>query len=100
MMAKRPTVKRSAMFFNQFSFVLSAIFGIGLLTLIMWQARSLPIWLRIGGPLNALIAALVFWLALRPTPSLGVNTTVNTAADFDRLLGSGKPTVLEFYSEY
>jgi hypothetical protein len=100
MMAKRPTVKRSAMFFNQFSFVLIAIFGIGLLTLTMWQARSLPIWLRIGGPLVALIAALVFWLALRPTASPTVNITVTTATDFDRLLGSGKPTVLEFYSEY
>jgi hypothetical protein len=95
-MAKRPAVKRSAMFFNQFSFVLIALFGIGLLSLVTWQAKALPLWLRIGGPLVALLATFIFWLALRPTPSI----TVNTAADFDRLLASGKPTILEFYSEY
>jgi hypothetical protein len=95
-MAKRSAVKRSAMFFNQFSFVLIAIFGIGLLALIAWQATTLPPWLRIGGPLVALIAAFIFWLALRPTPTI----TVNSVADFDRLLSTRKPTVLEFYSEY
>jgi hypothetical protein len=95
-MAQRPAVKRSVMFFNQFSFVLIAIFGIGLLALIARQAKNLPIWLRIGGILIAFLAAIIFWLVLRPIPSI----TVSTAADFDRLLSSGKPTVLEFYSEY
>jgi hypothetical protein len=84
------------MFFNQFSFVLIAVFGIGLLSLLMWQAKDLPLWLRVCVPLVAFIAAFTFWLALRPIPSI----TMNTAADFDRLLASGKPTVLEFYSEY
>ncbi len=84
------------MIFNRFSFVWIAGFGVLVAGLVMWRVQRLPIWLRIGTPLALSLVAVVLWLALRPSGT----PEIKTMADAERLIGSGKPTVIEFFSEY
>jgi hypothetical protein len=81
---------------GQFSFLVGALVIIIGLALIMLRAQQFPTWLRIGLPVAASLGALALWLSVRPTPT----PDIKTMAHVDRLLQNGKPTVLEFYSEY
>ena len=42
------------------------------------------------------VAAVIGWYALRTTDSL----QLNTVADYEAALRSGRPTLIEFYSNY
>jgi membrane protein implicated in regulation of membrane protease activity len=84
------------MIFNRYSFVWVAGFGIVVAGLLMWRAQRFPIWLRIGTPLVLALLAVALWWVLRPSSS----PEVRTLADAERLIGSGKPIVIEFLSEY
>ena len=81
---------------GQFSYLVAAVVIIIGLALVMLRAQQLPTWLRLGLPVAASLGALALWLSVRPTPTPDIKTT----ADVDRLIQNGKPTVLEFYSEY
>ena len=84
------------MIFNRYSFLWIGLLLILVIVWIMWRADSWPVWLRVGVPLAAVIGLFGVWLVLHPTAT----TELNTEADFDHVLTSGKPTVLEFFSEY
>ena len=84
------------MILNRYSFLWTGLLLVMVIGWIMWRAESWPVWLRIGVPLGAVIVLAAGWLMLHPTAT----PELNTEADFDRLLMSGKPTVLEFFSEY
>lgn len=82
-------------FFNQYSFVVSAIVVIALLGfgLLRWQSGAL--WLR-GGILGlVIVAAIIAHFSLRYP-----GATVKTVQDGDTLLNNGRPTFLMFYSNY
>ena len=84
------------MIFNRYSFLWIGLLLILVIVWIMWRADSWPVWLRIGAPLAVVVVLAAGWLLLHPTAT----PELNTEADFDHVLTSGKPTVLEFFSEY
>jgi hypothetical protein len=83
-------------FFNQFSFVLIASALLIALGAALWNVRRLPLVLRIGTWLIALIALVGFWLIMRPTDT----PAISALADVEARLGNGTPAVIELYSEY
>ena len=84
------------MIFNQFSFVLFAIFLVATAGTLAWRVQRGPRWLRAAVVVTLALAVFVVWLAAHPTAT----AEVNSLADAERLIGSGKPTVVEFFSEY
>jgi len=58
--------------------------------------KNIPAGLRVIGVLVLSMGIVSLWLLIRPTPS----SELRAIADFDRVIASGKPTLLEFYSEY
>jgi hypothetical protein len=84
------------MILNRYSFLWLGLLLILAVVWIVWRADNWPVWLRVGAPLGAAIVLTAGWLVLHPTAT----PELSTEADFDRLLASGKPTVLEFFSEY
>ena len=79
--------------FNQYSFLAAAVFLIGLLAVLANRARA-----RQGAYLAlalVVLAILVAWYFLRPTPSVLAN-----AAEIQAQIGSGVPVLLEFQSPY
>lgn len=84
------------MIFNRFSYVWIAGFVVVVTGLVMWRAQRFPIWLRISAPLALALVAAAIWWVLRPSGS----PEIKTLADVERLIGSGKPVVIEFFSEY
>jgi len=79
--------------FNQYSFLVAAVFLIGLLAVLASrtrakQAASLVL-------VVVVIAILVIWYFLRPTPSVLADT-----AEIQAQIGSGVPVLLEFQSPY
>ncbi len=81
------------MIVNQFSYVLIAIFLVGVASIIVWRVRRVPRWLSVG---VVALALVVVWLVARPTAT----AEVNSLADAEGLIGTGKPTIVEFLSEY
>ena len=79
--------------FNQYSFLVAAVFLIGLLAVLANRARA-----KQGAFLAlALVAVsiLIAWYFLRPTPSV-----LADAAEIQAQIGSGIPVLLEFQSPY
>ena len=79
--------------FNQYSFLAAAVFLIGLIAVLANRARA-----RQGAYLAlalVVLAILVAWYFLRPTPSVLAN-----AAEIQAQIGSGVPVLLEFQSPY
>jgi len=83
-------------FFNQFSFALMSGALLIALGAALWNVRKLPVVLRIGAWLIALIGLVGFWLVVRPTDT----PNLSTLADVEARLGNGTPVVIELYSEY
>lgn len=78
---------------NQYSFLVAAVFLIGLLAILANRTRA-----KQGAYLVlALVAVviLVAWYFLRPTPSV-----LADAAEIQAQIGSGVPVLLEFQSPY
>jgi hypothetical protein len=82
--------------FNRYSFVWVAGFIVMVTAIAMLRTQRFPVWVRVGTPLGLAAVAAVLWLVLRPVGTPEVNTLV----DAERLIGTGKPTVIEFFSEY
>lgn len=78
---------------NQYSFVWIAVTVITVAATATWRVRRR--WLRAAIPLTLLAAAVVAFFALRTGPG-----NLRSVADFDRALASGKPVLLELYSDY
>ncbi|MCC7450799.1 MAG: hypothetical protein IT324_25515 [Anaerolineae bacterium] len=82
---------------GQYSYLL--FLSLPLLALVIvgaWRLRTLPLWVRIGSPLVVVALLFALWTVIRPTSSPEAASVGNV----DRVLASGKPTVIEFYSEY
>jgi thiol-disulfide isomerase/thioredoxin len=79
---------------NQYSFVIfSAAAVIGVLLFLRWRRASFRV-LFAGGLLVSALA-LMFFFVLRPGAS-----DVGSVTDAQRLLNNGRPTLLEFFSNY
>lgn len=80
---------------NQFSFLLFSIAGIALITGLIWRLFR-PRWpVLAGSAMGLMVLAVVVFFVLRP----GVSD-VNNIADAEALLTSGRPTMVEFFSNY
>ena len=79
--------------FNQYSFLVAAVFLIGLLAILANRTRA-----KQGASLVlalVVVAIFVAWYFLRPTPSVLVDT-----AEIQAQIGSGVPVLLEFQLPY
>ncbi len=79
--------------FNQNSFLFISGFGLIIVALILLVRKARRGWLVWGA---LLIAAIIGWTALRTTDGL----QLNSAADYEAALRTGRPTLIEFYSNY
>lgn len=59
---------------------------------------SLPLSIRVAISVLLGSSMIVLWLLVRPTETNSV--TVNTVEDMEALIGTGKPVMIEFFSEY
>lgn len=80
-------------YFNQHSFVLVAVLVLGIVTIVLFRdglrGRDLVVLAAVASAFG------LSWLLIRPGPS-----TLAAVADVDAARESGKPTLLEFQSEY
>ncbi len=81
---------------GQYSYLLLGLLLLALVVLGAWRLKTLPLWVRVGSPLVLAVLLFGLWTVIRPTSS----PEIASAAAVDRVLASGKPTVIEFYSEY
>ncbi len=79
--------------FNQNSFVFISGFALAVAAVMLLARKARRAWLVWG---VCVIAAVIGWFALRTTDGL----QLNTVADYEATLRSGKPTLVEFYSNY
>lgn len=79
--------------FNQNSFVVSSGFVLVVIAAILLVRKARRAWLVWGA---CVVAAAIGWFALRTTDGL----QLNSVADYEAALRSGKPTLIEFYSNY
>jgi hypothetical protein len=79
--------------FNQNSFLFISGFGLAIVALILLVRKARRGWLVWGA---LLIATVIGWIALRTTDGL----QLNSAADYEAALRTGRPTLIEFYSNY
>ena len=80
-------------FLNHFSFVLLALFAAAIAAAVTWRIRRR--WLRAAIPATLLVAAAVAFFWLRTGAG-----NVHSVADLDHALASGKPVMIEFFSDY
>ena len=78
---------------NQNSFVFFSGFVLAVAALVLFARKARRAWLVWGA---LVIAAVTGWFALRTTDGL----QLNTAADYEAALRTGRPTLVEFYSNY
>ncbi len=79
--------------FNQNSFVFIGGFALVVAAVVLLVRKARRAWLVWGA---CVIAAVIGWFALRTTDGL----QLSTAADYEAALRAGKPTLIEFYSNY
>ncbi len=79
--------------FNQNSFLFISGFVLAIAALILLVRKARRGWLVWG---VLLMAAVIGWTALRTTDGL----QLNSAADYEAALHAGRPTLIEFYSNY
>jgi hypothetical protein len=79
--------------FNQHSYLLICAIGLGIAAIALFRRPVRRAWL-IG--LALLMVAIVGWFALRT----GEGTSFNSVAEYEAMLRSGQPTLVEFYSDY
>ena len=78
---------------NQYSFLAAAVFLIGLLAVIANRTRAKQTAYLVL--VLVVVAIIVAWYFLRPTPSVLAET-----AEIQAQIGSGVPVLLEFQSPY
>jgi len=78
---------------NQNSFVIISGLGLIIAALMLLARKARRGWL-IWGALA--LASVIGWAALRTTDGL----QLNSAADYEAALRAGRPTLIEFYSNY
>jgi hypothetical protein len=81
---------------GQYSFIVIGIAGVAVAAVIIWNRPQIPPLLKVLIIGATALAFLVLWLIVRPTDTIDLKSV----ADADRLIGHGKPAVLEFFSEY
>jgi hypothetical protein len=79
--------------FNHYSFVLFALVLVSIAIAATWRVRRR--WLRLAIPGVLVVAAVLTFAALR----IGAGN-VHAVSDLDAALASGKPVMLEMYSDY
>lgn len=80
--------------FNQYSYPTFAAIGTLAILFVLWRLRARKLILGLVG--LALVIVFAFgWLALRPGSS-----DVDTVAAAEQVIHSGRPTLVEFYSNY
>lgn len=80
-------------FFNQHSFLLISAIVLGILATALLLRRAQRRWLIWIGLLVIVIAG---WVAFRT----GEGTRFNSVEDYEAVLRTGQPTLVEFYSDY
>lgn len=80
-------------FFNQHSYLLISAIVLGSAALVLARRRARRVWLVW---LGLLVAALLGWVVLRT----GAGTTFASVEDYEAVLRTGQPTLVEFYSDY
>ena len=81
-------------FFNQYSYLLislAILFGIGWLLYRTRLRSSYKISLFLG----LMVALASLWVTLRPS-----NTDVQSVSQAEEMIANGKPTFIQFYSQY
>lgn len=80
--------------FNQYSYLTFAVIGTLVILWVLWRLRVRKLLVGLTG--LALVAAFALgWLVLRPGTS-----DVDSVAAAERIINSGRPTLVEFYSNY
>jgi protein-S-isoprenylcysteine O-methyltransferase Ste14 len=80
-------------FFNQHSFLLISAIVLGVAAIALFRRHARRAWLIWFGVLIVVIAG---WFALRT----GEGMRFNSAEDYEAALRTGRPTLVEFYSDY
>lgn len=78
---------------NQNSFVFISGFVLAVAALVLFARKARRAWLVWG---VCVVAAVSGWFALRTTDGL----QLNTLADYEAALRTGRPALVEFYSNY
>jgi hypothetical protein len=79
--------------FNQNSFVFISGFALAIAALVLFVRKARRAWLVWGA---CVVAAVIGWFALRTTDGL----QLSSVADYEAALRAGRPTLIEFYSNY
>ncbi len=79
--------------FNQNSFVFISGFVLATAAVMLIVRKARRAWLVWGA---CVVAAVIGWFALRTTDGL----QLNSVADYEAALRAGRPTLIEFYSNY
>ncbi|HLY26123.1 MAG TPA: hypothetical protein VKQ72_07275 [Aggregatilineales bacterium] len=75
-----------------------AIFGAVLwlaIGYVLLRRSNFPVWSRVAGWIAAGVVLFAIWIAVRPTATAGMQTL----DDVTKVIGNGKPTVIEFFSD-
>lgn len=79
--------------FNQNSFVFISGLTLAVAALVLLMRKARRAWLGWGA---CVVAVVIGWFALRTTDGL----QLNSVADYEAALRAGRPTLIEFYSNY
>ena len=80
-------------YFNQHSYLLICAIVLGSVAIALFRRHARRAWLIWLGLLAVVLAG---WLALRT----GEGAQFNSVEDYEAALRTGKPTLVEFYSDY
>jgi cbb3-type cytochrome oxidase subunit 3 len=80
-------------FFNQHSYLLISASMLGVVAIALFRRHARRAWLIW---ISLLVAAIIGWFALRT----GEGTQFASVEDYEAALRTGRPTLVEFYSDY